>query len=126
QKNDWQTYYNIRLIRASLPWECVGVTHEYWSCKQQPVIEMQLSTISIDDREDGGCKADKFERDIKLLTDGLKEDPENERYMFYLAQSYKCSNQFNAAIDWYKKRIAKGGWMEEVWYSKLMIGEMFE
>jgi glycosyltransferase involved in cell wall biosynthesis len=124
QKNDLISYYNIRLIRASLPWECLGVTHEYWSCKQ-PAIEMQLRTLKIDDREDGGCKSDKFERDVKLLTEGLKEDPRNARYMFYLAQSYKCLERFQEAIHWYKERIALDGWKEEVWYSKMMIGEMF-
>jgi glycosyltransferase involved in cell wall biosynthesis len=38
---------------------------------------------------DGANKDDKFERDIQLLTDGLKEEPQNYRYYFYLAQSHK-------------------------------------
>lgn len=125
QKTSGYSLYNIRLVRASLPWESLGVTHEYWSCRK-PCTEAQLSTLNIDDRDDGGCKSDKFERDVKLLTQGLEQEPENERYLFYLAQSHLCLKNYDEAIKWYKKRIDKGGWIEEVWYSKLMIGESYE
>jgi glycosyltransferase involved in cell wall biosynthesis len=119
------SYYNLRLARASLTWDCVGVTHEYWASKGN-VKRGQIETLVIDDKEDGGCKADKFERDVRLLTQGLKDEPNNERYMFYLAQSYKCLRQFDDSIKWYKERIAKGGWKEEVFYAKYMIGECYE
>lgn len=125
QKNSDQSYYNSRLLRASLPWRSVGVTHEYWSLKI-PHSEGKLQTLMIDDRGDGGCKADKFERDIRLLIQGLKDEPNNERYMFYLAQSYKCIQDYDQAIKWYAKRIEKGGWLEEVWYSHFMMGECYQ
>ena len=125
QKNDSIAYYNMRMIRASLNWQCLGVTHEYWSCKD-PQQSSQLTSLRIDDREDGGCKNDKFERDVKLLTQGLIDEPNNERYMFYLAQSHRCLRQYDNAIKYYKARIDKGGWIEEVFFSKLMIGEMYE
>lgn len=125
QKNTFLSYYNTRLIRASLPWECIGVTHEYWGCKQ-PHSNAGLAELEIDDREDGGSKADKFERDIRLLTQGLKDEPNNERYLFYLGQSHKCLNHHDEAINYYKQRIAKEGWDEEVWVSKWMIGECYE
>lgn len=125
QKHPLLIYYNTRLIRASLPWKCVGVTHEYWRC-QLPCRESTLNTLSTEDRYDGGCKSDKFERDVKLLTQGLLDEPENERYMFYLAESYKNLKNYDTAIKWYETRIRKGGWEEEVWYSKYMIGQCYE
>ena len=125
QKNKSMSYYNTRLVRASLPWKSIGVTHEYWSC-EKPCKESHLQTLTIDDRDDGGCKADKFDRDIKLLTQGLEQEPQNERYMFYLAQSYKCLHNYPNAIKWYQARIQKGGWNEEVWYSKFMTGQCHE
>ncbi|MBA3721553.1 MAG: glycosyltransferase [Parachlamydiaceae bacterium] len=125
QKTPDMSYYNTRLIRASLPWECVGVTHEYWSCKV-PHNGTPIATLWIDDQNDGGSKSDKYERDIRLLTQGLKDEPDNERYHFYLAQSYKCLKQYDDAIKWYKSRIDKGGWKEEIWYSKLMIAEIYD
>lgn len=124
QKSDWHALYNVRLVRASLPWKSVGVTHEYWS--GGAVTQENLQTLSIDDREDGGCKADKYERDIRLLVQGLKDEPNNERYMFYLAQSYRSNRDFKEANKWYQARIDKGGWNEEVWYSMLMIGEDYD
>lgn len=125
QKTDSLSFSNTRLIRASLPWRCIGVTHEYWSCLE-PCSESKLDSLNIDDKNDGGCKADKFERDIRLLTNGLQQEPENERYLFYLALSYRCLDKFEEAIDWFNKRIEKGGWNEEIWYSKYMIGECYE
>lgn len=125
QKNPWIVYYNTRLVRASLPWKCVGVTHEYWS-SQIPCKEEKLLTLAIDDRDDGGSKSDKFERDIRLLTQGLQDEPGNVRYMFYLANSYKNLKKYDEAIKWYKERIAGGGWFEEVWYSKYMIGQIYQ
>ncbi|MBA2727712.1 MAG: glycosyltransferase [Parachlamydiaceae bacterium] len=125
QKQSSYAFYNVRLVRASLPWKSVGVTHEYWACNT-PCREELIQTLLIDDRDDGGFKSDKFERDIKMLKQGLQEEPENERYIFYLAQSYICLKQYEDAIKWYNKRIAKGGWIEEVWYSKFMLGQCYE
>ena len=119
------SYYNTRLIRASLPWESIGVTHEFWSCRQ-PHSYMQLGTLTIDDREDGGCKTDKLERDLKYLIEGIKNEPNNSRYMFYLAQTYTGLKNFNEAIHWYQACIQAEGWREEVWFSKFMIGEIYE
>lgn len=125
QKSSAISYYNLRLLRASLPWECKGVTHEYWTC-DVPYQSSRLDGIVVDDREDGGSKSDKFERDIRLLEQGLKENPNNERYLFYLAQSYRCIRDHDEAIKWYLARIEKGGWKEEVWYSKYMIGQCYQ
>ena len=54
---------------------------------------------------DGGAKTDKFERDVRLLLKGLEDEPNNDRYTFYLANSYHDSGRFGEAINAYKKRI---------------------
>lgn len=125
QYHDYSSHYNIRLIQSSMPWECLGATHEYWSCKK-PVQIMLLDSIMIDDRNDGGCKADKFERDVMLLTQTLLEKPNDPRSTFYLAQSYFGLEKYKEAFKWYKARIALGDWKEEAWYSMLMIGFIYE
>ncbi len=124
QVNGSLEYYNARLIRMDIPWRCVGVTHEYWDGPQADALPKSICYI--DDRNDGGCKHDKYERDQRLLEKGLEEDPKNVRYMFYLAQTYKCMGKFKESIAMYKKRIAAGGWVEEVWYSHYMIGECWK
>jgi len=121
QKNGNLTYYNIRFLKCGFNWKCEGVTHEYWSGDPRGNIEEDI--IYINDVNDGGCKADKFTRDIRLLTEDLKKDPKNQRSYFYLAQSYMNIGKFEESIKSYKKRIELGGWEEEVWYSHYQIGK---
>jgi glycosyltransferase involved in cell wall biosynthesis len=122
QLNGNLEYYNCRIVRMDFGWTCVGVTHEYWA---GPTENLDKSICYIDDRNDGGCKHDKFERDAKLLEKGLEENPTDVRYMFYLAQTYKCVGRFKDSIKMYKKRIAAGGWAEEIWHSHYSIGECY-
>ena len=93
----------------------------YWSGGHGTVLCDSSQAACIDDIGDGGAKADKFERDERLLLAGLQEKPNCERYMFYLAQTYHCMKRHEEAIAWYQKRIEAGGWIEEVWYSHYMI-----
>ena len=116
-------YINARLLRIDQPWTCKGCTHEYWDGPMEGTVPD--SKLWINDRNDGGCKADKFTRDLSLLLEELKEQPTNVRTHFYLAQTYKCLGKFDESIDIYKKRIALGGWYEEVWYSYYMIAWMY-
>ena len=123
QKNGHLEYMNARLLRMDYPWRCLGVTHEYWD---GPTEQLEKEVFYIDDRNDGGCKEDKFTRDMALLEEGLKKEPDNVRYTFYLAQTYSCLNMYQESIDKYKKRIEQGGWYEEVWYSYYMIGDLYK
>jgi len=123
QKNGSLTYYNNRFMRCDYPWKCIGGTHEYWS--GDPVEKIPESLFYIDDIGDGGCKSDKFERDIRLLGEDLKADPNNGRAHFYMAQSLKDFGKALDAIQHYKKRIQIGGWEEEVWYSHYQIGRAY-
>ena len=123
QKNGSLEYYNARIIRMDIPWKCIGVTHEYWDGPCGANLSKDICFI--DDRNDGGCKHDKFERDQRLLEEGLIKEPDNGRYMFYLAQTLKCIGKYQESIDMYKKRIVSGGWAEEVWYSYYMIAECY-
>jgi len=124
QKAPNMEYYNTRLIQIGFPWKCTGVTHEYWDGHPCDLLPSEL--LFIHDIGDGGCKADKFERDVRLLEEGLKDEPNNERYLFYLAQSYKDSGRIDDSIKMYKKRIEAGGWYEEVWYSMYTLMKLYE
>ena len=63
--------------------------------------------------------ADKFERDIKLLLEALKQEPKQCRYWFYLAQSYRDAGRTAEAAEAYAKRAEMGGWDEEAWNARL-------
>ena len=103
-----------------------GVTHEYVKVPEGTVYGMfDRNDIFINDVGDGGSKADKFERDIRLLTAGLEKEPNNDRYTFYLANSLRDAGRTDEAIETFKKRIKIGGWIEEIWFSSYSIGKCY-
>lgn len=124
QRTESIQYYNTRLFRADLPYKCIGVTHEYWGCDVAHT-DGKLHSIHIDDRGDGGCKSDKFTRDVALLTKGIEDEPNNERYYFYLAQSYADLGDTENSLKWYQKRIDAGGWNEEIFIAHKRRGELY-
>ncbi len=112
------SYFNTRLLRRDCPARYVGVTHEYLEVPTRPE---RLESAWFVDHACGSNRASKSQRDIQLLLGGLEAEPANARYMFYLAQSCKDAGQLREAIAWYQRRVAAGGWAEEVWYSLYMI-----
>lgn len=125
QANGSLVYSNMRLLRCSEPWICKGATHEAWTCppgKHTILFESPVLT----DHGDGGCKADKYPRDIRLLKEDLEEMPNDPRTLFYLGQTYLCMRDWPNAIDTLKKRVAAGGWEEETYQAEVYLGECLE
>jgi tetratricopeptide (TPR) repeat protein len=123
QGNDQFYYQNLRIVRNNGLYSYKGVTHEYINTPHNSKSHLLNRDIFfINDIGDGGCKQNKFERDIKLLTDGILKEPNNDRYHFYLANSYIDLGKNKEAIEMYKKRISFGGWQEEVWFSYYKLG----
>lgn len=119
-------YRNMRIVRNNGEFKYRGVTHEYIDTPPNThAVNLDVDSVFILDIGDGGCKSDKAERDIRLLTNGLEEEPTNERYMFYLANTYFDTSQWELAEQYYRKRIERGGWSQEVWYSWYRIGLSF-
>lgn len=181
QGSERMYYKNTRIVKNKAGFSYKGVTHEYVELPHNATQSILVKDmIFINDIGDGGAKADKFSRDVRLLKGGLEKDPNNERYMFYLANSLKdlagtqahtlssyvdqikkvCENiknefkdessipgpiksvevamktimkekndmylkYINESIECYKKRIAMGGFWEEVWYSYYNIGNCY-
>lgn len=124
QRNGDLSYPNVRLSRASLAARFVGATHEYFETPEGATRAL-LDALVIDDRNDGGSRGDKYERDRRLLEEELARDPANTRAMFYLAQTFRGMGERAKALFWYRRRIAAGGWLEEVWYSHYATGQIF-
>jgi tetratricopeptide (TPR) repeat protein len=120
-------YKNTRLIKNKIGMSYWGVTHEYLNAPNGSTrFTITRNQLFINDVGDGGSKQDKFLRDIRLLEKGLEENPNNDRYTFYLANSYKNSGQNENAIKIYKKRINLGGWHDEIWYSYYSMGQCYK
>lgn len=115
-------YDNVRIIDRKLSCKYVGVTHEYLDLGFQPVTWTGAYWI---DHASGGCRPDKFKRDIALLRADLITNRKNPRSWFYLAQSYRDDGQHLAAIDAYTRRNQLGDWFEEVWHSQYEMANCY-
>jgi len=124
QRGGGIAYSNVRLIRSSISATYKCYTHEYLD--HGIAAKGTLKTLWIDDKGDGGCKADKLPRDEKLLQAQLKETPMDARTLFYLGHTLRDMGKTSEALVYYRKRVHVGGWDEEVWYSRYCIGMCLE
>ena len=73
----------------------------------------------------GVTQEEKFLRDARLLEAELARNPSDARSQFYLAQSYRDAEQFERAIECYKKRAAmENGYDEERFIAQLEVGRI--
>ena len=128
QGSDSFNYYNVRLLSLKLDVECVCPTHEYYSIKTNPHthVNRDKTFLFIRDIGDGGCKSNKFQRDIQLLSKALLTEPNNTRYHFYLANSYLDTQQYENAIKHYKRHIELNSWDQEKYYSFYKLGKCYK
>ena len=106
-------YDNRRLVKKDSTGVYKGVTHEYLDVDSGGLIPREKAEFL--DYADGSNREEKFKRDIKLFKKALKDEPDNSRYFYYLAQSYRDAGKPEKAAKWYKKRVDAGGWDEERW-----------
>ena len=125
-------WWRNQIFKLGIGWEYTGVLHEYAHCPSKPKEEVILEKLHGDyfvvartegNRNVGITPKEKYTRDAETLYSALNnsEDPHyaptNERYQFYLAQSYFDSQQFEKSFEAYSKRVEMGGWEEECFYS---------
>lgn len=110
------SYWNTRLVRRDSGSKYFGVTHEYIDVPGD-VVELQGAWYI--DHADGSNRGDKSERDIRLLKAALDLEPDNARYWFYLAWSYRDACQYVEAAAAFAKRADMEGWDEEAWMARL-------
>ena len=116
-------YKNVRIVKTNPNYKYIGATHEYFDlCNSFDIHTISDDLLFIKDIGDGGSKTNKFRRDIHLLLNALNEEPNNSRYVFYLANSYKDCGELDQARKYYLQRITMGGWIQEVWCSYYYIG----
>jgi tetratricopeptide (TPR) repeat protein len=69
---------------------------------------------------------EKYANDAIILEKALVDEPNNTRYMFYLAQSYRDAGMYPEAIEWYTKRFDFGGWIEERYICALNLTRLLK
>ena len=125
-------WWRNQIFKLGIGWHYKGVLHEYAVTDDIPRENIRVNKINGDyfvvartegNRNVGITPKDKYSRDAEVLLSALtnKEDPNyeptNDRYQFYLAQSYFDSQQWDKSFEAYKKRFEMGGWEEECFYS---------
>ena len=130
------SYVRLLLVNNRLNWKFVGVLHEYITCTSENYhckfdnIEGNYYLVS----GKSGARSsnpNKYRDDAIILEAAYHEAKENNddimvRYSFYCAQSYKDAGNAEKSIEWYKKRISHGGWNQEVYYSYITIGDLYD
>lgn len=118
-------YTRVQLIKNALPWKWVGVLHEALMCPEAKSAALLRGLVNVVNT-DGARSADplKYQKDAQVLEEALEKEPNNTRYVFYLAQSYRDAGNYEKAIEWYNKYIQGGGWDQEVYYAMLQVGRL--
>lgn len=113
-------YARVALVSTRLSWRWEGVLHEYLEAGR-PVQPARLEGPRILVRPEGARSRDprKFEKDALALEAALAKEPDNARYRFYLAQSWRDAGDRARALANYDARAALGGWDEEVYVARL-------
>lgn len=114
-------YRYAGLLRADKEWSYVGSTHEYVDCAG--ATRANLEGASITHHADGGCRDEKFERDLAFLLKDVQDDPTNARALFYLANTLRDMGRYTEAVPHYLRRFDMGGWDEEAWTALYRAGE---
>jgi glycosyltransferase involved in cell wall biosynthesis len=120
-------YDRTLLIKDKLDWKWHGVLHEYLESPQAKTTGKLDGIVKVSKR-DGARSVDpkKYLKDAQTIETALKDDPNNSRYVFYLAQSYRDAGDNAAALKNYERRVKMGGWEEEVFYAMLQAARMQE
>jgi glycosyltransferase involved in cell wall biosynthesis len=121
------TYMRKQILRTDLPWRYEGVLHEQAICDAETRVEIAHG-IRMIAAHAGARSRDpvRFRRDALLLENALLTEPDNTRYVFYLAQAYRDAADFELATRYYRRRIEMGGPREEIWVSLYTIACMHE
>ena len=114
-------YRRPHLFRTALEWKFMGVLHEFAHC---PLALTSWWLEGLNYWNSGGQGArsrnpHKYQQDAIVLEAALQQEPENSRYAFYLAQSYRDAGMLTEASGAYQQRTQMAGWSEERYVSHL-------
>ena len=120
-------YKRNLLINNHIQWEWKGVLHEALYSEQAHTVAALDGIVNVSRPEGSRSNdPDKYKKDARILEKALLEEPENTRYAFYLAQSYRDSGEHAKALSAYRKRIGMGGWSSEIFWSFLQVALLKE
>lgn len=116
---------DVRLLRRDVQARYRGVTNEHLDIGDERVAWLDGLRFCGHPNRNAG-RAERFERDIDLLSTALRADPGNTRYVLALAQNFLECGRHREAQETYRRRVALGGKPEEVWFAMLQVARLAE
>jgi tetratricopeptide (TPR) repeat protein len=113
---------SARVFRARAGWRFKGAVHEVLVHPDRPPPRHRVPDALVRHTSEGVSaerSMRRWERDVGLLSGSLERDPRDSRAAFYLAETLRWLGRHEEAIAAFDRRIALGGWMEEVFQAKL-------
>lgn len=121
-KNTFREHMTFFLIRTDLDYYWKGVLHEGIFSETPKKMEL-LDGVYNKYINDGARSKDpqKIKKDIQTLKKGIKDEPNNARYRFYLARTYWSIRDYRSALKHFENRIKMKEDPLEVYHSLLYI-----
>ena len=120
---------SARVFRSRAGWRFKGVVHEVLCHpNRQPPLHRVPNVLirHVPTKVSAERSRQRWERDVTLLARALQQNPSDARSAFYLAQTYAWLGRNQEAEAALKRRIAMGGWYEEVYQSQMQLGLVLE
>lgn len=106
------------LLRGDLPWESRGAVHEFTCLPDRPYVGQPTDKVRIANHGMARTSAEKSAWHLSLLEADLRDNPDNARTVFYLAQTLRDLGRNGEALAMYERRARMTGWDEETFYAK--------
>jgi glycosyltransferase involved in cell wall biosynthesis len=121
-KSTFREHSTFFLIRTDLDYHWKGVLHEGLFTKTERKMVL-LKGVYNKYINDGSRSKDpkKIEKDIKVLKKGIRDEPNNPRYRFYLARTYWSIKDYRSCLKYFQQRVSMKGDAQEVYYCLLFI-----
>ncbi len=120
------SFNSVRVVRSRAGWRFKGAVHEILERPDRAPPLHRVPGASILHHPDRGSierSHARRERDIGLLGEALRKNPKDTRAAFYLASTYLWAGRYDEAVSAFRRRVAMGGWHEEVYQAKFSLAE---
>ena len=121
------SYLKPHLVRTALDWQWRGVLHECLCC-DTPYSKLPLDHVRYVIGNDGSSYDDpeKYLKHAHIFEEELRKNPQDRQAAYYCAQSYKDARKPKEALKWYLLRAEMGGWDEQVYWSLVQAGHLYQ
>lgn len=118
-----ESFSSTRLARTREAWRFVGKAHECLASREGELPQLCVDhafVMAPDRRQDRA----RLLEDKRLLELALDENPNDNRALFYLAQTEEDLGDYSTAKRLYQARAGRGGWSEEIYESVFRLARV--